>query len=164
MKEESNEILLEFEGGGSFPVYYETSYMGNTYIIRYRDGYLTIEQDDNIDIFEQELSSDADGVWTDEEANVYLMLISKAIITNTLNTLKLPTIEEALLHEFYKRGQWPKYSTLSCKQDHKHDSSCPHKIIPAKELDEESYNKLNKFYADYRKKTIKCKMPSSQST
>jgi len=93
MKEESNEILLEFEGGGSFPVYYETSYMGNTYIIRYRDGYLTIEQDDNIDIFEQELSSDADGVWTDEEANVYLMLISKAIITNTLNTLKLPTIE-----------------------------------------------------------------------
>jgi len=155
MPEEINEILLKFEGGGSFPVQYDTNYLGNTYYIRYRDGFLTIEQNDSIDIFEQQLASEVDGVWTLEETNVYLMLVSKAIIDNTLSTLKLPTIEEAPLHEYYRRGLWPNYVVLDCEKEHKHDDSCPHKTIPAKELDEELANSINKFNIAYRKRNSK---------
>jgi len=151
MKEKPGEVLLEFVGGGSFPVQYETSYMNNTYYIRYRSGYLTIEQNDTIEVFEQALCKDSmDGLWTDEETNVYLMLIAKAILENTLSTLRLPNIEETPIHEFYKRGQWPKYVVVDCKMDHEHNDKCPVKAIPSKELDEVSYNRIRQFNEDCR--------------
>ena len=111
---EGSDILLQFhEWGTSCPVQYDIDYRGHNYYIRYRFGWLSITLDidtANIDVFGQELCDDGyDGFWSDEATNVYLALISRAIIDDKIAELKLPTKAVIRLHPLYREGPFLGY-------------------------------------------------------
>ena len=111
---EGGDVPLRYsEWGTSCPVQYDIDYRGHNYYIRYRSGWLTITLDiegDNIELFEQQLCDDGvDGFWSDEATNVYLALISRAIIDDTIGSLKLPEKRIIRLHPLYRKGRYLGY-------------------------------------------------------
>ena len=150
MTENTNDLLLQFSGGSGYPVQYEATYNGDHYYIRYRFGWLSVDKNDTT-IYEFDyLGAEDGGYWSDQETNVFLHLISHAIVSNTLNTLILPTtIDETHSHRLFKRGEHPKYIRYTCGQEHEHTNSCSYESVAAKDLDEISKINNDRFYQEY---------------
>jgi len=153
MTENKYNTLLVFDsgGGGACPVQYEAIHNGDHYYFRYKHSWLTIDKND-VTIFEIQLAPEKcdDGYWSDQETNVYLHLLSDAIIMDSLENLKLPTIYEATSHRLYVRGEHPKYINYTCGVTHEHIGTCPFEIIEAKGLDEKSKQRIDKYYEEIR--------------
>lgn len=134
--------LLDFDeyGGGSCPVQYEVNYNNDYFYIRYRHSWLSIEKNDD-EIFFQQLAPESwnDGYWSDKETNVYLMLISQAIISNSFEILQLPIINECRDNEYYRFGKYPFYSIGK-------------KNISAKDLTDQQKSKNEHYYSKIRDK------------
>jgi len=111
---EGSDVLLAFHDyGTSCPVQYDVDYGGHNYYVRYRSGWLTITRNidgDDVEVFEQELCADGlDGFWSDEATNVYLALISRAIVEDGIANLKLPEKQVIRNHPFYRKGPFHGY-------------------------------------------------------
>ena len=113
---EGSDVLLPFSDyGTSCPVQYDIAHKGHNYYVRYRHGWLTITRDidtDNIEVFEQMLCESDDGFWSDEATNVYLALISRAIIAEKFADLSLPEKGSIRFHPFYRKGPYRGYDTM----------------------------------------------------
>ena len=118
--------VFEPTGGGECPVQWWASVVGQAYLVHYRHGVLTISDDlCTRDLFEQELSPDEhDGAWTDEETNVYLHLIGRALRAGALASLALPTKAEVAAHPLHVAGELPRYHVCVCTRDHAHGGAC----------------------------------------
>jgi len=131
--------MLRFEGGGACPVQYECSHRGHRYYIRYRFGWLIVTRDLGVEsekeMLTQQLSKNEDGCWSDEETNVYLWLISQALIEERLESLNIPPIAEIRRHPHFKKGRYPQYVHTVCREDHPHVELC-NRVFSAKELEE----------------------------
>jgi hypothetical protein len=116
---------------------------------------LSIDQDDK-EIYSQQLAPEKwdDGYWSDQETNVYLTLISKAIVNQEFGDLKLPAIEECPQFTDYCRGGYPFYSILACQIPHIHSDSC-YNLAKAKDLECNSKLKIDHFYKETRRKQRK---------
>jgi hypothetical protein len=108
--------ILSFWGGGESPVQYFLDQDSHRHYVHYRHGWISVEVDDR-EVYEQRIGGDDDGVWSDEETNVYLSEISRAIRRDDVGVLNLPTLSEARSHPMFKKGPLPLHPVgLVCGQ------------------------------------------------
>lgn len=99
--------ILEFDGGGSFPVQYWCEHAGHRYYLRWRYGF-SIDVDD-VDVLETDLDLDTNE-WTFRETNVVLSIVSAAIHAGTpLSDLTFPDEAGIRSHADYRVGRCPPY-------------------------------------------------------
>ena len=97
---------LSFVGGGESPVQYDADYLGQHYYVRYRFGVVSVDVDD-VEACSREIGDGLDGVWTDEETNVYLTEIDAAIRSGRVWSLQLPSLYECRSHPAFRKGTHP---------------------------------------------------------
>ena len=99
-------ILSHFSGGGSCPVQYDATVAGKQYYVRYRHGAVTVDVD-GAEAYARDIGGDRDGDWTDEETNVYLSLVSEAILAGEWSRLVLPLLSECRASRYFFKGPHP---------------------------------------------------------
>lgn len=124
--EGDDELAIFVPGGGACPVQYDASYGGVDYYVRYRHGWLTVDDETHdLELFCQQLSDDDDdGYWSDGETNVYLRLIAAAIRSGDWRSLVLPDKRAVATHPYHEPGPLPRYHVPLCEGEHVHTSAC----------------------------------------
>jgi uncharacterized protein (TIGR02996 family) len=99
--------ILDFEGGGAYPVQYTAYHGGHSYYLRWRYGF-SIDVDDE-GAFEGDLDLSTNE-WTFRETNVILSIVSAAIHAGMpLSELTFPDEAGIRSHADYRVGRCPPY-------------------------------------------------------
>jgi uncharacterized protein (TIGR02996 family) len=102
--------ILDFRGGGSYPVQYTGYHDGHSYYLRWRYGF-SIDVDDEVALEgDLDLSSNE---WTFRETNVILSIVSAAIHAGAaLSELTFPDAGGIRSHPDYRVGRCPTYGVF----------------------------------------------------
>jgi len=99
--------VLPWNGGGVYPVQYELRYREHDYYLRWRYGF-SIDVDDAT-VWEGDLGV-RDNEWTFCETNVFLAIVSDAILEGTsLAALVFPREQDIRDHPCYSAGRCPTF-------------------------------------------------------
>lgn len=90
-------ILIATRVNEANPVHYELDYAEHHYDIFYEHGHVKVNQGGE-QVFLQQISQQDDGSWDDQETSIYLHWIKEAIRNGTIEALKLPRKDEAVIH------------------------------------------------------------------